>query len=35
MGAAEAVIVIASLVAVLGGVAGIFAALVGHLLEED
>ena len=35
MGAAESVIVVAAVVAVLGGVFGIFAALVGHLLDED
>jgi len=35
MGATESVVVVAAVVAVLGGVFGIFAALVGHLLDED
>jgi Flp pilus assembly pilin Flp len=35
MGGVEAVTLIAALVAVLGGISGIFAALLGHLLDED
>jgi len=35
MGVTEAVVAVAVIIAILGGVFGIFAALVGHLLDED
>jgi len=35
MGATETVVLIGALVAVFGAIGGIFAALVGHLLDED
>ncbi len=35
MGGIEAVTVVASVVALLGGIAGIFAALIGYLLDEE
>ena len=35
MGATEIVVVIAGLVAVFGALGGVFAALLGHLLDED